>query len=140
MGRETRSVPPFTLDAARQTVDAIAADWNTRDPEVVALAYTADSAWRDRDELLSGRDAIRAFLYRKWRQELHHRLIAELWSHTEHRMAVRVEAEWQHARTGQWYRTRINEQWEFAADGLICRRDASANDVQIAAGERRIGF
>jgi len=131
-------VPPFTFDTARQKVQAAEDAWNSRDPARVAAAYTEDSAWRNRDEFLTGRAEIEAFLKRKWTRELHYRLMKELWSFTDNRISVRFEYEWQHATTGQWYRTHGNEHWEFDADGYMQRRDMSANDIEISAGERRI--
>ena len=59
-------VPPFTEETARQKVQAAEDAWNSRDPDRVALAYTEDSEWRNRDEFFQGRDAIREFLRRKW--------------------------------------------------------------------------
>ncbi|MEQ8516480.1 MAG: DUF1348 family protein, partial [Chromatocurvus sp.] len=61
--------PPFTAETAAAKVQREEDAWNTRDPEIVALAYSEDSAWRNRGEFFQGRDAIRAFLYRKWRRE-----------------------------------------------------------------------
>ncbi len=132
-------VPPFTAETARQKVQAAEDAWNSRDPERVAMAYSMDSQWRNRDEFFTGRDEIKAFLTRKWASELHYRLMKELWAFTGNRISVRFEYEWQHATTGQWYRTHGNEHWEFDADGYMQRRDMSANDVEISAGDRRIG-
>ena len=129
--------PPFTLETARAKVQAAEDAWNSRDPERVALAYTEDSVWRNRTEFLRGRDAIRAFLTRKWERELDYRLRKELWGFRENRIAVRFEYEW-HDTDGQWYRSYGNEMWEFADDGLMARRYASINDAPIAEGERRI--
>lgn len=131
-------IPPFTHEGALKKVQAAEDAWNSRDPETVAMAYSEDSDWRNRDEFFIGRDAIRAFLERKWSVELHYRLMKELWTYTGNRIAVRFEYEWQHAETGQWYRTHGNELWEFDADGYMSRRDMSANDIPIAADERRI--
>ncbi len=139
MTRKIPLVPPFTEETARQKVQAAEDAWNTRDPEVVALAYSEDSDWRNREEFFTGRDAIKAFLYLKWRKELHYRLMKELWAFTDTRISVRFEYEWQHSQTGQWYRTHGNEHWEFDDDGLMRRRDMSANDIAIESSERRIG-
>ena len=114
--------------------------WNSHDPAKVALAYTPDSTWRNRDQFLQGREAIESFLTEKWELELHYRLMKELWAYTENRISVRFEYEWQHNATGQWFRTHGNEHWEFDADGYMQRRDMSANDLPISAGERRIGL
>jgi|GEM_PF-159572 len=131
--------PPFTLETALAKVRAAEDAWNTRNPELVAQAYTVDSAWRNRDEFFEGRDAIVDFLTRKWSTELHYRLMKELWAYSGNRISVRFEYEWQHAKSGQWYRTHGNEHWEFASDGRMRRRDMSANDIPIDAGHRRIG-
>jgi nuclear transport factor 2 (NTF2) superfamily protein len=132
-------LPPFSCHTALAKVQAAEDAWNTRDPERVAQAYSDDSSWRNRDELFVGRAAIIEFLTRKWSLELHYRLVKELWAYSGNRISVRFEYEWQHATTGQWYRTHGNEHWEFNADGYMSRRDMSANDIPIAATARRIG-
>ena len=128
--------PPFDPDSARRKVKAAENTWNTRDPEHVALAYTVDSEWRNRDEFFRGRGAIIAFLRRKWAKELDYRLMKELWCFHDNRISVRFEYEW-HDTQGQWYRSHGNEHWEFDACGLMRRRDASINDVRIAEADRR---
>jgi len=128
--------PPFTRETALAKVKAAEDAWNTRDPEVVARAYTEDSEWRNRTEFFRGREAIKAFLRRKWAKELDYRLMKELWAFTDNRISVRFEYEW-HDAAGQWYRTHGNEHWEFDDDGLMRRRDMSANDVPISERERR---
>jgi uncharacterized protein len=110
--------------------------WNSRDPERVSLAYTPDSRWRNRAEFFSGREAIVAFLTRKWAQEIDYRLIKELWAFHDNRIAVRFQYEW-HDNSGQWYRSYGNEQWEFDTEGLMARREASINDVPIAETGRK---
>lgn len=132
-------VPPFTHETALQKVQAAEDAWNSRDPEAVARAYTVDSEWRNRDEFFRGRDAIEAFLTRKWSVELHYRLLKELWCYTGNRISVRFEYEWQHAKTGKWYRTHGNEHWEFDDEGFMRRRDMSANDIPISPEHRRVG-
>src|SRR5215207_6596820 len=129
--------PPFTEATARAKVQAAEDAWNSRDPERVALAYTEHSEWRNRDEFLSGRDEIAAFLGRKWARELDYGLRKELWAYTEDRIAVRFEYE-SHDREGRWWRSYGNEMWEFSPDGLMRRRYASINDAPIDASERRI--
>lgn len=128
--------PPFTRETALLKVKMAETAWNTRDPERIALAYTPDSAWRNRDEFFQGREAIVAFLKRKWAKELDYRLMKELWCFTGNRISVRFEYEW-HDATGQWYRSHGNEHWEFDDSGLMRRRDASINDVKIAETDRR---
>ncbi|MBW4582715.1 MAG: nuclear transport factor 2 family protein [Tildeniella nuda ZEHNDER 1965/U140] len=129
-------LPPFTLETAKAKVQAAEDAWNTREPDRVALAYTPDSQWRNRSEFLSGREEIARFLRRKWDKELDYRLKKELWSFTDHRISVRFEYEW-HDEAGQWYRSYGNEQWEFAANGLMQRREASINDVLIQEADRK---
>jgi len=129
-------LPPFTLDTARQKIQAAEDAWNTRDPDRVALAYTPDSEWRNRAEFLTGRDAIREFLRRKWNKELDYRLRKELWCFLENRIAVRFEYEW-HDDAGQWYRSYGNENWEFAENGLMRKRFASINDLPIKEADRK---
>ena len=129
-------LPPFTLESARAKVQAAEDAWNTRDADRVALAYTEDSVWRNRAEFFSGRNEIRAFLTRKWNKELDYRLRKELWSFTENRISVKFEYEW-HGDSAQWYRSYGNEQWEFADNGLMQRREASINDLPIAESERK---
>jgi len=129
-------LPPFTLETARQKVRLAEDAWNTRDPERVALVYTEDTHWRNRAEFLDGREAVKAFLRRKWDRELDYRLIKELWAFEGNRIAVRFAYEW-HDDAGQWYRSYGNENWEFNADGLMVNRHASINDKPIAEAERR---
>jgi uncharacterized protein len=129
-------LPPFTLDAARQKARGAEDAWNTRDPVRVSLAYTPDSAWRNRAEFLSGRDAIVAFLQRKWARELDYRLIKEVWAFTDDRIAVRFAYEW-HDDSGNWFRSYGNENWEFAPNGLMRRRIASINDLPIGEADRK---
>jgi uncharacterized protein len=128
-------LPPFTLDTAKQKVRMAEDAWNTRDPARVALAYTTDSRWRNRSEFLQGREAIEAFLTRKWSRELHYRLIKEIWGCRENRIAVRFAYEW-HDDAGQWCRSYGNENWEFDEHGLMRVRHASINDARIEDRER----
>jgi len=130
-------VPPFTEETARQKVQAAEDAWNTCDPERVAGAYTSDSAWRNRDEFFEGREAIVAFLQRKWERELDYRLRKELWAFAGNRISVRFEYE-SRDREGQWWRSHGNEHWEFDDYGYMRRRDASINDVPIEESERRL--
>ncbi|MFN0154511.1 MAG: nuclear transport factor 2 family protein [Gaiella sp.] len=129
-------LPPFGEAGAREKVRAAEAAWNTRDPERVAAAYTPDSVWRNRDEFVTGRDEIVAFLTRKWQRELDYVLRKELWAFGHDRIAVRFQYEW-HDVSGAWFRSYGNELWEFAADGLMRRREASINDVAISEADRR---
>jgi len=137
VGAETRPpLPPFTLDTAVQKVRAAEDGWNTRDPERVALAYSVDSRWRNRAEFLVGREEIVAFLRRKWNRELDYRLIKELWTFQDNRIAVRFAYEW-HDDAGSWFRSYGNENWEFDAHGLMTTRHASINDLPIRDQERK---
>ncbi len=128
--------PPFTFETAVRKVRAAEDAWNSRDPELVSQAYTEDSRWRNRAEFFSGRAAIIEFLRRKWARELDYRLIKEVWTFGDNRISVRFQYEW-HDDSGNWFRSYGNEQWEFADNGLMRRRDASINDVPIKEGDRR---
>ena len=130
-------LPPFNEQTARQKVQAAEDAWNSRDPERVSLAYTEDSEWRNRSEFFSGRPAIVAFLRRKWSKELDYRLKKELWAFSGNRIAVRFQYE-SHDRDGRWWRSYGNELWDFDERGLMRRREASINDVEIDESERRI--
>jgi len=127
---------PGVLTALAVAIQAAEDAWNTRDPERVSLAYTEDSVWRNRAEFFTGREKIREFLTRKWNTELDYRLKKELWSFTDNRISVKFEYEY-HTDSGQWYRAYGNEQWEFAENGLMRRREASINDLPIQESERK---
>ena len=129
-------LPPFTRDTAIQKVRMAEDGWNTRNPEKVSLAYTEDCRWRNRAEFVTGRADIVALLTRKWTRELDYRLIKELWAFEGNRIAVRFAYEY-HDDSGQWYRAYGNENWEFAADGLMRLRLASINEAPIAAADRK---
>jgi uncharacterized protein len=128
--------PPFTLETAKQKVQAAEDAWNTRDPERVSLAYTVDSQWRNRDQHVVGREQIVEFLTQKWQRELDYVLRKSLWDFHGNRIAVRFQYEC-HDAAGQWYRSYGNELWEFTEQGLMARREASINDVKIDESERR---
>ena len=132
---ERPPLPPFTAASAAEKARMAEDAWNSRDPARVAGAYTQDSRWRNRSEFFEGREAIVAFLQRKWAREREYRLIKEVWAHTGHRIAVRFAYEW-HDEAGQWFRSHGNEQWAFAPDGLMARREASINDVAIMEAQR----
>lgn len=129
-------LPPFTHETAVAKVRAAEDAWNSRDPQAVARAYTADSLWRNRVEFPAGREAIEALLQRKWARELDYRLVKELWTFAENRIAVRFAYEWRDDG-GHWFRSYGNENWEFAVDGLMARRFASINDAPISSAERK---
>jgi uncharacterized protein len=130
-------LPPFSAETAAQKVQAAEDAWNTRDPERVALAYTEDSIWRNRDTFVSGRAEIVSFLASKWERELDYALRKNLWCFENNRIAVRFQYEC-HDADGQWWRSYGNELWEFDEHGLMTRREASINDVPIAEHDRRI--
>jgi nuclear transport factor 2 (NTF2) superfamily protein len=129
--------PPFTEETALQKVQAAEDAWNTRDPHRVALAYTPDSVWRNRDVFVTGREEIVRCLTAKWERELDYALRKSLWGFRENRIAVRFQYEW-HDTSGQWWRSYGNELWQFSAQGLMERREASINDLQIRGADRRI--
>lgn len=128
--------PPFTFDTATEKVRLAENVWNSRDPDRVVRAYTADSVWRNRSVFLAGRDQLRAFLAQKWERELEYRLTKALWAFTADRIAVRFQYEWRDA-AGQWYRSYGNELWEFDGLGLMRRREASINDLPIVEADRK---
>lgn len=135
MSESRPPLPPFTRDSAIQKVRAAEDGWNGRNPEKVSLAYTPDSRWRNRAEIFEGRAAIVHFLARKWQRELDYRLIKELWTFAENRIAVRFAYEY-HDDSGNWFRAYGNENWEFAENGLMQARHASINDRPIREDER----
>ncbi len=128
-------LPPFDRDAAIAKVLAAGDAWNSREPAKVAAAYSLDTDWRNRNEFLKGRAEVEAFLTRKWEAERDYRLIKELWTFDGARIAVRFAYEAVRC-DGQWFRAYGNENWEFAADGLMAVRRASINDLPISEGER----
>ncbi|RZS87600.1 hypothetical protein EV189_3034 [Motilibacter rhizosphaerae] len=130
-------LPPFDEASARQKVQAAEDAWNTRDPERVAAAYTPDTVWRNRDEFLQGTAEVVAFLTRKWERERDYALRKSLWAFGDDRIAVRFQYEW-HDADGRTWRSYGNELWEFDELGLMRRREASINDVEIAAADRCI--
>lgn len=129
-------LPPFTSETAARKARLAEDAWNSRDPGLVALAYTEDSRWRNRSEFLQGRAAIEAFLTRKWQRELDYRLIKEVWAFRDNRIAVHFAYEWRDD-SGHWFRSYGNENWEFDAAGLMSVRIASINDVVIEESERK---
>lgn len=129
--------PPFDESTAWAKVLGAEAAWNTRDPQRVAMAYTPDSVWRNRDTFLHGREAIAAFLQQKWENEIEYALRKDLWAWSGNRIAVRFQYE-SRDTAGRWWRSYGNENWEFADNGLMARREASINDVAIAEADRRI--
>ena len=129
--------PPFDLPDALQKVQAAEDAWNTRDPEKVAMAYTPNSVWRNREVHVAGRPAIIEFLTAKWEREQDYALRKGLWGFHGNRIAVRFQYE-SHDAAGQWFRSYGNELWEFDKDGYMQRREASINDVPIAEADRRI--
>ncbi|GAA5166896.1 nuclear transport factor 2 family protein [Viridibacterium curvum] len=129
-------LPPFTFETAVQKARMAEDAWNSRDPVKVSLAYTPDSVWRNRAEFLQGREAIVAFLTRKWAREIEYRLIKEVWAWQDNRIAARFAYEWRDD-SGHWFRSYGNENWEFDANGLMQRRLASINDLPITEAERK---
>jgi len=130
-------LPPFTLETAKQKVQMAEDAWNSKDPERVCLAYTIDTEWRNRTDFINGRAAVKEFLKYKWERELNYKLKKELWGFRENRMAVRFEYEYQNAE-GKWFRAYGNENWEFDENGLMQKRFASINDLEILERDRKI--
>jgi uncharacterized protein len=129
-------LPPFTLETAKEKIQLAEDAWNSQDPERVSKAYTIDSEWRNRDKFVNGREEIVAFLTEKWKKERNYKLKKEYWAHTENRIAVRFEYEYQDLN-GNWFRAYGNENWEFDANGLMQKRYASINDLKINEEDRK---
>ena len=129
-------LPPFTAETAKQKIQMAEDAWNSKDPERVSKAYTLDSEWRNRDKFINGREEIVRFLTEKWQKENNYRLKKEYWAHTDSRIAVRFEYEYQNAE-GQWFRAYGNENWEFDENGYMAKRFASINDLAIAEADRK---
>lgn len=136
MNQSRPPFPPFDRASAIVKVRLAEDGWNARDPQRVSLAYTHYSQWRNRAEFVTGREQIVGLLERKWAREHDYRLIKQLWSFTENRIAVRVAYEW-HDDAGNWLRSYGNENWEFTPDGLMARRFASINDLPIRELDRK---
>lgn len=130
-------LPPFTLETAKEKIQLAENAWNSQNPELVSKAYTIDSEWRNRDIFVNGREEIIEFLTNKWKKEHNYKLKKEYWAHTDNRIAVRFEYEYQNDN-GQWYRAYGNENWEFDENGLMAKRYASINDLKIEERERKL--
>jgi len=130
-------LPPFTAETAKQKVQLAEDAWNSKDPNRVSLAYTIDTEWRNRSQFVNGREEVVKFLTEKWQRELDYKLKKELWAFTDNKIAVRFEYEWHNAE-GQWFRAYGNENWEFDENGLMKKRYASINDIEIKAEDRRV--
>ncbi len=129
-------LPPFTLETALEKIQLAQDAWNSQDPERISKAYTVDSEWRNRDQFVNGREAIVKFLSGKWEKELNYKLKKEYWAHTENRITVRFEYEYQ-TKEGNWFRAYGNENWEFDENGLMAKRYASINDLAIKEEDRK---
>lgn len=129
-------LPPFTEETARQKVQMAEDAWNSRDPEKVSMAYSIDTEWRNRSQFINGREEVRAFLADKWQNERDYKLKKELWSYTDNKIGVRFEYEYRN-ENDQWFRAYGNEMWEFNPQGLMQRRFASINDVEITEADRK---
>ncbi|HJY11728.1 MAG TPA: nuclear transport factor 2 family protein, partial [Flavobacterium sp.] len=130
-------LPPFTLETAIEKIQLAEDAWNSQDPERVSKAYTVDSEWRNRDQFINGREEIVRFLTQKWKRETNYKLKKEYWAHTDNRIAVRFEYEYQDLN-GNWFRAYGNENWEFDSNGLMQKRFASINDLAIKEEDRKL--
>jgi len=130
-------LPPYTLESALQKIQFAEDAWNSQDPEKISKAYTIDSEWRNRDQFVNGREEIVKFLSEKWKKELNYKLKKEYWAHTDNRIAVRFEYEFQDLE-GNWFRAYGNENWEFNENGLMAKRYASINNLAINEADRRL--
>lgn len=130
-------LPPFTVETAKQKIQMAEDAWNSKDPERVSKAYTVNSEWRNRNQFVNGREEIVALLTAKWAKEKNYKLKKEYWAHTDNRIAVRFEYEYQNEQ-GQWFRAYGNENWEFDENGLMAKRYASINDLEIEEQDRKL--
>ena len=137
MEEKRMPLPPFTVETAKQKIQMAEDAWNSQDPIRVSKAYTRDSEWRNRNLFITGREEIVRFLTDKWKREKNYKLKKEYWAHTDKRIAVRFEYEYQNAE-GHWFRAYGNENWEFDENGYMAKRYASINDVEITEQERRL--
>lgn len=137
MNQKKHPLPPFNFEDAKQKVQLAEDAWNAKNPDKIALAYSTDTQWRNRDLFINGREEVVSFLNTKWKNELEYKLKKELWAFTENKIAVRFEYEW-HDNKGQWYRSYGNENWEFDENGLMKKRFASINDLLINESERTL--
>ncbi|MEM7549677.1 MAG: nuclear transport factor 2 family protein [Bacteroidota bacterium] len=130
-------LPPFNLETAKQKVQMAEDAWNSKDPVKISQAYTIDTEWRNRNQFINGRDEVQAFLQNKWGKELDYKLKKDLWAFQDNRIAVRFEYEYRN-ESGQWFRAYGNENWEFDENGLMQKRFASINDLEITESERKL--
>ncbi|KPV74169.1 uncharacterized protein RHOBADRAFT_8528, partial [Rhodotorula graminis WP1] len=128
--------PPFDRAGAEAKVKKAQDLWNSMDPKKVALAYTEDSIWRNRDQFFQGRAAIERFLADKWSKETHYKLKKRLFAFNENRIAVQFWYEYFDTDAKEWRRTYGLEHWTFAPDGLMQKRHMSGNEVAIFEAER----
>ncbi|KNG44949.1 duf1348-domain-containing protein [Stemphylium lycopersici] len=116
--------PPFTEEAARAKVKKAQDLWNAH-------------IWRNRSSFLAGTAAIEDFLTKKWEKEKSYRLRKELFAFTENKIAVQFWYEYQDAHDGlKWKRCYGLEDWTFADDGKMRKRQMSGNDVEIDEAAR----
>ena len=130
-------IPPFSLEEAKEKIQKAEDAWNSKNPVNISMAYSKDSEWRNRDAFVNGREEIVTFLTGKWEKELNYKLKKEYWAHTDNRIAVRFEYEYQ-TESGDWFRAYGNENWEFDENGLMRKRFASINDLPITEGDRKL--
>jgi len=137
MSEQKLPLPPFTEETAKQKIQMAEDGWNSKDPIKVSMAYTVDTEWRNRDSFVNGREEVQAFLADKWNNELEYKLKKELWAYTDNRIAVRFEYEYRNV-AGKWFRAYGNENWEFDENGLMKKRYASINDLEIDEKDRKL--
>lgn len=111
--------------------------YHLRDPPAVAKAYTPDCIWRNRDRFFTGTEAIVDFLTWKWKKENSYRLRKELFAFSDNKIAVQFWYEYQDSHDGmKWKRCYGLEDWTFAEDGRMRKRQMSGNDVEIQEADR----
>ncbi len=130
-------LPPFNAETAKQKVQLAEDAWNSKDPVKISMAYSIDTEWRNRNQFINGRQEVQEFLKDKWQNELEYKLKKELWAFLDNRIAVRFEYEYRNTE-GQWFRAYGNENWEFNENGLMQKRYASINDLEIKETQRKL--
>ncbi|CAL2074835.1 nuclear transport factor 2 family protein [Tenacibaculum sp. 190524A05c] len=130
-------LPPFNLETAKQKIQMAEDAWNSKNPVKISEAYTTDTEWRNRNQFINGRNEVQKFLTDKWKNELNYKLKKDLWTFSDNRIAVRFEYEYQNT-AGKWFRAYGNENWEFDENGLMKKRFASINDLEINETDRKL--
>ncbi|EAT85055.2 hypothetical protein SNOG_07589 [Parastagonospora nodorum SN15] len=114
--------PPFTRETAH------------------AKVKKAQDLWNGQTSFVAGSVAIEEFLANKWEKEKSYRLRKELFAFSDNKIAVQFWYEYQDAQDGmKWKRCYGLEDWTFAEDGKMRKRQMSGNDIDISEAVSPIG-